>query len=92
MAIKGRLFCCVKLLLDEGANTDLQDSSGSTALIQASLNGHPACVKLLLDAGANTDLKTKKSNTALMKAREKGHQDCIQLLLTAGAKRFTFKR
>ena len=56
---------CVKLLLEGGANTDLQSSDGWTALILASREGHTACVKLLLDEGADKDLKASDGSTAL---------------------------
>ena len=60
---------CVQLLLDAGANKDLQDSFGQTALMAATLNGHRDCVKLLLDAGAKKDLKNKDTATALFWAQ-----------------------
>ena len=38
----------VKLLLEKGAQVDIQDSSGWTALMDAGLKGHTEVVKLLL--------------------------------------------
>ena len=40
-----------KLLLDKGANPDLQNKGGLTALMAASLNGHIEYVKLLAEQG-----------------------------------------
>ncbi len=40
----------VKLLLDKGADVNVADSKGNTALIVASFNGHEEIAKLLLDA------------------------------------------
>ena len=77
----------VKILLDAGANNDLQDSFGDSALVWASMEGHSNCVKMLLDAGANTDLQSRNGWCALMAASRRGHPVCVKLLLNAGANR-----
>ncbi len=45
----------VKLLLDRGAQVDLQDDNGSSSLLLASRHGHSDVVKLLLDNSAQVD-------------------------------------
>ena len=52
-----------QLLLQEGANTDMQDHEGQTALVVAAYRGHRQIAQLLLQAYANTDLPP--SHTAL---------------------------
>ena len=68
---------CIQLPLDAGANKDLQESYGHTALMGATLNGHRDCVKLLLDAGAKKDLKNKDAATALFWAQTQEIGDLI---------------
>jgi len=66
-----------KLLLEKGADKDLQRNDGSTALIIASKNGHTDLVTLLLNSGANPGLKDSEGKTALDYA---GNQDIKSLL------------
>jgi len=44
----------VKALLARGAEVDLRDNDGFTALVLASARGHREVVKLLLAAGADS--------------------------------------
>jgi ankyrin repeat protein len=65
------------LLLEKGANADLQRSDGITALMVASMNGRTDIVSLLLNKGANPDLKTNEGKTAIDYA---GNEDVKSLL------------
>lgn len=60
----------VQLLIDKGADINLQDWNGWTALHKAARFSRDGStenvVKMLIDAGANLDLKTKYGTTALM--------------------------
>ncbi len=83
----------VRLLLNHGANPNLQNKNGETALMNACqrpFNGEEVeFVKLLLDNGADPNLKTKTGSTALIDAS--GHTtsgkkfEIIKLLLDHGA-------
>jgi len=75
----------VKLLLQAGANIDLQEGHGRTALMYASMNGYLETVKLLLQEGANIDLQDKWGRTAPMYASRNGHLETVKLLLDKGA-------
>ena len=75
----------VQVLLDAGANVDVQNKEGATALMAASVRGHTATVQVLLDAGANVDVQNKEGATAFMAASMKGHTATVQVLLAAGA-------
>jgi ankyrin repeat protein len=74
----------IKILLQYGANTDLQNPDGFTALIDACIveNSNPEIVKLLLDAGANVHIRTNSGGTAIKYAQT---EEIIQMLLNAGA-------
>ena len=60
-------------------------TSGHTALICASENGHDEALRLLLLAGADKDVASNDGDTALMYAAHRGHVEVLRLLLTAGA-------
>lgn len=55
----------VKLLLDHGANVNLQTDRGWTLLHTAAYYGHVDLVQLLLDYGADVNSKNKKGRTPL---------------------------
>lgn len=54
----------IKLLLDAGANLDLKDKWGKTALIYAIENENEALVELLLTRGADVGLKDQNGHNA----------------------------
>ncbi len=67
-ALDGRYEKFAKLLIDSGADINIQSgSSGSSALILAIENGYNEMVKILIDKGANVNAKDNKGYTALIK-------------------------
>ena len=60
---------CVKILLELGANPDLQDIRGSTALIKASAYGHEEIVKLLILVDADITKSTIWGDKAIDMAK-----------------------
>ena len=70
----------VRLLLEEGAEAGLKSSSGWSALVIASGEGHLEVAKELLSCGQIQDLPT-----ALVAASENGHCEIIELLINEGA-------
>src|ERR1019366_2622233 len=61
-------------------------SSGYTALMAASQNGHLEVVQALLAAKADANAKSRDDGTtALIIASQKGHVKIVQALLAAGA-------
>ncbi|WP_425385027.1 ankyrin repeat domain-containing protein [Wolbachia endosymbiont (group B) of Schoenobius gigantella] len=74
-----------KLLLDRGANTEVQDEFDYTPIFLATQSGKCSIVKLLLDRGANIDAQDKESKTLLHFAASGNNLDMVQFLLDRGA-------
>ena len=62
----------MRLLLDIGADVDLQAQNGSAAVHNAAGNGHDAAVDELIVAGCDVDVQNSGGNTALHVAATKG--------------------
>ncbi|KAF4995252.1 hypothetical protein FDECE_12859 [Fusarium decemcellulare] len=76
----------VQLLLEEGANPNLQGCRGVTALMgNYEWASSPEVTKLLLDGGANPNLQNEDGETALMSASWAGEWAIVGLLLDSGA-------
>ena len=75
----------VKKLRAAGADIELRDWNGSTALHIAILNNHTEIVQQLIDDKANIDAADKEGNTALMLAAKEGNIEIVEQLLTAKA-------
>lgn len=74
--------CLVELLLENGANVNLQDRNGHDALFYAAKRGHKRVVRLLLERGAGNN--TSSGRKALRCARENGDIGIVNLLLGSG--------
>ena len=75
----------VELLLDAGADVNLQDNYGRTALMEPSGLGYIETVRLLLEAGADVNLQDNYGWTALYHASRTGRTEIVRLLRAAGA-------
>ena len=67
-------------LLRAGADPNLQDNMGLTALMIAAISGEVDCLKLLLQAGARTDLRERNGHTAVMLADMYGQHLVVKIL------------
>jgi ankyrin repeat protein len=76
----------IRILLDRGANPNVQNIQGDTPLICATkyAGGKPATVKMLVAAGSDLALKDDDGKTALDYAKEKDQQEAIALLEKPG--------
>lgn len=76
----------IKVLLEVGANLQLKDANGNTALMWAiSSEDFPKTVKLLLKNNAQIDEKNNEGITPLMIASERGLIKSVKVLLENGA-------
>ncbi|KAF3933651.1 Ankyrin-1 [Dactylellina cionopaga] len=73
----------VNLMIENGADLEVKDESGSTPLYGSVMRGSEAIVKLLLDKGANTDVIVC-GKTLLMQAASGGYASVVVLLLERG--------
>ena len=76
----------VKLLLDKGADVNLTDTGGTTALIDATRSSGPeytAIVKLLVERGANV---RADDDAAILSAAKNAAPETVKLLLSKGAR------
>lgn len=53
----------VQILLDYGADVNIQDSKGNTALYYAAMNKNMRMIDLLLENGAKTSIKNKRGDS-----------------------------
>jgi len=75
-----------RLLLEHGADINVQDSNGLTPLQWASFNGALEVVRLLLETSADVEARNNYGKTALQEAAEEGHDEITKLLREHGAK------
>lgn len=75
----------VKLLLDEGADPNVQDNENWTAWQGAVEKGKLDVVKQFLDKGADVNRKSDDGSTPLVWAAKSGHPDIVRLLRRHGA-------
>lgn len=74
----------VKYLLEKGADPNIPDKSGRTALMHACAEqAGQEVVSLLLENGADPSLKDYSGSSALVHAINKGERDTLQVLLDA---------
>ena len=69
-----------KLLLDNGANVNVTNFNGATALIYAATFAKKDIVNLLLENGADITIKDDRGNTAMDHAQMQDAKPIIELL------------
>ncbi|XP_071960637.1 ankyrin repeat and SOCS box protein 11-like isoform X2 [Antedon mediterranea] len=80
---------CVRLLLDAGAQLELEDQHYGTALHCACEQSHPACVGLLLQSGSCVNFIVPQTHCSpLHLAAMRNNTKIIQLLMDYGATPF----
>lgn len=84
LAAKSGHLSMLKLLLEKGADVNIQDESGNTALHYTAANGKKDIVKFLLEKSADTSIVNVKEQKAIDYSNIKGFNEITELLLTAG--------
>lgn len=85
MAAAGRDWNIVQLLLENGAQVDLQATDGSTALTIACRYGLRESVQAILDNNPNMNILDERHRTPLSYAIRSGNMECVRLLVAHGA-------
>ena len=75
----------LRLLLEHGADINVQNRVGRTPLHRASFNGALEVVRLLLVHGADAEVKSVVGETALQEAADRGRDEVVKLLREHGA-------
>jgi len=75
----------VKRLVVNGADINVTNEYGETAVIVAAESGYDSIIELLLAHKANINIKDKDGDTALDIAKYNGHARTVTLLLSSGA-------
>ena len=76
----------IQALQKAGGDINAVDSTGETALMNASTIGAASVIRVLLARGAKVDIVDPDGDSALMTAASSGWDDIVQLLLDHGAK------
>lgn len=75
----------VKLLLEQGAQSEWQNADQWTPLLAATWYGHAGCVRELVQHGADVHATTPHGASVLLVAAMHGWRDIARFLLDAGA-------
>lgn len=80
-AVKAKQTRTVQALLKAGADSNLRDGSGATALALAARLDNREIVEVLLGAGADINIPTHKGSTPLLEAYKNGHWGSLAVLI-----------
>ena len=75
----------VKELVEKGADVNLKDKEGYTALMNASCDSNKEIAEFLVAHGAEINVKGNDGMTALIFASRGGYKDIVELLVNNGA-------
>merc|ERR1711865_828750 len=74
-------FPALEQALNEGADVNMLDETGSTLLMIAAAVGEVEALRLLVDSKASLDIQAKGGGTALINAAARGEVEALQFLV-----------
>ena len=74
-----------QILIEAGADVNVSNQHGETALMESAFTGNIDCLDLLINSGADVNKADKRGNTPLLLSAVQGHYNCLELLLQRGA-------
>jgi ankyrin repeat protein len=74
-----------RFLIQKGANVEMKDGFGNTALMVSVEKGYLEIAKLLIEKGANLNVQNNYGKTILIASAYNGHIDLTKLLIEKGA-------
>ncbi len=80
-----KLYSIVQLLINSGADPNIQNKNNKTPLMYAAKCSLLNIVKLLLNSGADPNKQYSDGSTSLLYAVESGNMEIVELLLKSGA-------
>ena len=80
-ATRPGFFEICKLFIENGANVNVQDKHGNTALIAAALGGRNELCQLLINNGADINIVAQYGETALTSAAQNRFKETCKLLI-----------
>jgi ankyrin repeat protein len=83
-ATKSNEFEAAKMLIATGADVNVRDLDGRTALMMSAKNDYTEIAQLLITAGADVNARDDDGETALMWATEDCYTEIIKLFIAAG--------
>ncbi|XP_067402699.1 ankyrin repeat domain-containing protein 29 isoform X3 [Emydura macquarii macquarii] len=78
---------CVRELVLQGADINLQREDGATALFLAAQGGYLDVIRLLLSSGAKVNQPRQDGTAPLWIASQMGHSEVVRVMLLRGADR-----
>jgi len=85
LSVKAHNDNWVGFLLNKGANTEIKDRDGNTALHDAALVGDPTALAYLISMKARVNATNNNGETPLILAVHRKDIDAVQALIDAGA-------
>ena len=74
-----------QILIEAGADVNVSNQHGETALMESAFTGNNECLDLLIKSGADVNKADKRGNTPLLLSAVQGHYNCLELLIQRGA-------
>lgn len=82
---RGKIMPVVAAAIQAGANIEVRDEVGRTALMWSAFHGHDPMLEYLIDQGADVNARDKEERTPLIWAAIAGRGGAVETLLANGA-------